>query len=122
MVGGFLSGSQALKADALDFLGDGLITFLGILAIGWSLVWRARSALIQGVFLGALGLGVLASTAYRVLVVNQPEAELMGLFGLIALAVNVAAALVLIPPRPGAAKIGKASGRERGWQEGWISV
>src|SRR3546814_2847064 len=92
MVGGFLSGSQALKADALDFLGDGLITFLGILAIGWSLVWRARSALIQGVFLGALGLGVLASTAYRVLVVNQPEAELMGLFGIIALAVNVAAA------------------------------
>src|SRR3546814_406123 len=105
MVGGFLSGSQALKADALDFLGDGLITFLGILAIGWSLVWRARSALIQGVFLGALGLGVLASTAYRVLVVNQPEAELMGLFGIIALAVNVAAALVLIPHRTGDANV-----------------
>lgn len=34
MAGGFISGSQALKADALDFLGDGLITFLGILAIG----------------------------------------------------------------------------------------
>ena len=34
MVGGFVSGSQALKADALDFLGDGLITFLGLLAIG----------------------------------------------------------------------------------------
>src|SRR3546814_1358381 len=105
MGGGFLSGSQALKADALDFLGDGLITFLGILAIGWSLVWRARSALIQGVFLGALGLGVLASTAYRVLVVNQPEAELMGLFGIIALAVNVAAALVLIPHRTGDANV-----------------
>ena len=52
MVGGFLAGSQALKADALDFIGDGLITFLGLLAIGWSLAWRARSALIQGVFLG----------------------------------------------------------------------
>uniref|UniRef100_UPI0028E57221 cation transporter n=1 Tax=Bradyrhizobium cosmicum TaxID=1404864 RepID=UPI0028E57221 len=64
IVGGFLSGSQALKADALDFLGDGLITFLGLLAIGWSLLWRARSALIQGLFLGALGLGVLASTIY----------------------------------------------------------
>ena len=40
MASGFFSGSQALKADALDFLGDGLITFLGLLAIGWSLAWR----------------------------------------------------------------------------------
>ncbi|MCH2396472.1 cation transporter [Oceanibaculum sp.] len=105
MVGGFISGSQALKADALDFLGDGLITFLGILAIGWSLVWRARSALIQGLFLGALGVGVLANTGYRVLVLQQPEAELMGLFGLIALVINVAAALVLIPHRAGDANV-----------------
>ncbi|WP_119681970.1 cation diffusion facilitator family transporter [Indioceanicola profundi] len=105
MVGGFISGSQALKADALDFLGDGLITFLGILAIGWSLVWRARSALIQGLFLGVLGLGVLGNTAYRVLVQQPPEAELMGLFGIIALAVNVAAALALIPHRTGDANV-----------------
>lgn len=101
IVGGFLSGSQALKADALDFLGDGLITFLGLLAIGWSLLWRARSALIQGLFLGALGLGVLASTIYRMIVQQQPEAELMGLFGIIALVVNVVAAMVLIPHRTG---------------------
>ncbi len=105
MVGGFLSGSQALKADALDFLGDGLITFLGLLAIGWSLLWRARSALIQGIFLGLLGLGVLGTTAYRVLVLYQPEAEMMGLFGAIALAVNVAAAAVLIPHRSGDANV-----------------
>ena len=41
MIGSFVSGSQALKADALDFLGDDLITFFGLLAIGWSLLWRA---------------------------------------------------------------------------------
>lgn len=98
---GFLSNSQALKADALDFVGDGLITFLGLLAIGWSLAWRARSALLQGLFLGALGLSVLATTAYRVLVQQQPDAEMMGMFGGIALAVNLAAALVLIPHRTG---------------------
>ena len=61
MVGGIISGSQALKADALDFLGDGLITFMGLLAIGWSLAWRARSALIQGLFLGAFGLAVIVT-------------------------------------------------------------
>ncbi|UEM25427.1 cation diffusion facilitator family transporter (plasmid) [Skermanella mucosa] len=105
MVGGFISGSQALKADALDFLGDGLITFLGLLAIGWTLAWRARSALIQGIFLGLLGLGVLITTGYRVLVLNQPEAELMGLFGAIALVVNLAAAAVLIPHRTGDANV-----------------
>jgi Co/Zn/Cd efflux system component/copper chaperone CopZ len=105
MVGGFVAGSQALKADALDFLGDGLITFLGLLAIGWSLAWRARSALIQGAFLGLLGLGVLGTTAYRVLVQHQPEADLMGLFGIIALVVNVLAAALLIPHRAGDANV-----------------
>ena len=100
-VAGFVAGSQALKADALDFMGDGLITFLGLLAVGWSLAWRARSALIQGVFLGLLGAGVLLNAAYRVLVLNRPEAEIMGIFGLIALVANVVAALLLLPHRGG---------------------
>lgn len=105
MVGGFLSGSQAVKADALDFLGDGLISFLGLLAIGWRPVWRARSALIQGLFLAALGVGVLATTVYRFFVGGQPEAELMGALGLAAFVVNVIAALVLLPHRAGDANM-----------------
>jgi len=105
MIGGFLAGSQALKADALDFLGDGSITLLGIIAIGWSLRWRARSALMQGIFLGAMGIGVLATTLYRVVVFHTPEAELMGILGLIALVINVISALVLIPHRSGDANV-----------------
>jgi Co/Zn/Cd efflux system component len=98
---GFASRSQALKADALDFLGDGLITFLALLSTNWSLTWRATTALLQGTFLGVLGLGVLGTTAYRVLVLNQPEAELMGIFGGIGLIVNVLAALALVRHRAG---------------------
>lgn len=105
MVGGFLSGSQALKADALDFLGDGVITTLGLLAIGWSQAWRARAALIQGLFLALLGLGVLANTGYRLLVQQQPEAGMMGTLGLVALLVNLAAAAVLVPHRTGDANV-----------------
>ena len=101
MIGGFLSGSQALKADALDFLGDGLITLLGVAAIAWSLAWRARSALVQGIFLAALGVGVIVNTAYRVIVQQRPDAELMGAIAIAALVVNVAAAAVLIPHRKG---------------------
>ncbi len=105
IVGGFLAGSQSLKADALDFLGDGFISFLGLIAIKWGLQARAKAALLQGLFLGALGVSVLAYTAYRVFVLNQPEPELMGIFGAVALAVNIAAALVLMPHRKGDANV-----------------
>ncbi|AUH35767.1 cation diffusion facilitator family transporter [Paracoccus tegillarcae] len=105
MAGGFLSGSQALKADALDFLGDGAITFLGLLAIGWSLTWRARSAMIQGLFLGLLGLGVVASTLWRVLNQATPEAGLMSAFAMGALIVNILAVLPLLKHRKGDANM-----------------
>ena len=55
IVGGFIANSQALKADALDFLGDGSITFVGLLALEWAASTRARIAMTQGLFLGALG-------------------------------------------------------------------
>ena len=97
--------SEALKADALDFFGDGVITGMGLLAIKWSLIWRARAALIQGFFLAALGLGVIGTAIYRVFVLNEPEPKMMGLFGGVALIVNVIAALVLIPHRTGDANV-----------------
>lgn len=103
--GSFLSGSQALQADALDFVGDGLISFLGLIAVGWGLAARAKAALLQGGFLGLLGLGVIGSTLYRVFVEHEPETLLMGGFAVVAFIVNVAAALVLLPHRNGDANM-----------------
>ena len=105
IVGGFIAGSQALKADALDFVGDGLISWIGLMAVGWGLAARSKAALLQGFFLGALGLGVLANTAYRILISYQPQVALMGVLGFLALAVNVASAIVLIPHRTGDANV-----------------
>jgi len=102
---GYVAGSQALKADALDFLGDGVITGLGLAAMSWGADPRARAALVQGVFLALMGLGVFAVTLYRVFVVQVPEAALMGSLGLIALIVNVACAAILLRYRDGDANV-----------------
>ena len=105
MIGGFFADSQALKADALDFLGDGSITFLGLLAIGWGLKLRARSAFIQGIFLGAMGISVLVYTVYRTQVLQTPDVGLMGVLGFTALLINVIAVIILLPHRKGDANV-----------------
>lgn len=105
IVGSFLSGSQALQADSLDFIGDGLISFLGLIAVGWGLAARAKAALLQGMFLALLGFGVIGSTLYRVFVEHEPQTLLMGGFAIVAFVVNVLAAVVLIPHRKGDANM-----------------
>ncbi|GGD45592.1 cation transporter [Erythrobacter arachoides] len=101
LVGGFVANSQALKADALDFLGDGSITFVGLLALGWAASTRARVAMTQGLFLGILGLAVIGMAIWRALNAIPPEPELMGGIGVAALIVNVTAALILARFREG---------------------
>lgn len=101
LFGGFLADSHALKADSLDFLGDGSITFVGLLALAWATSTRAKVALTQGIFLALLGLWVLGMAAWRAMNAVPPEAELMGGIGVAALAVNVTAALVLARFREG---------------------
>ncbi|WP_235919486.1 cation transporter [Aureimonas psammosilenae] len=105
IVGSFLAGSQALQADALDFIGDGAISFLGLIAVGWGLAARAKAALLQGVFLALLGFGVIGSTVYRSFVEHEPQTLLMGGFAFVACIVNILAAVVLIPHRKGDANV-----------------
>ena len=105
LVGGFLADSQALKADSLDFLGDGSISLIGLLALAWSAQARAKVALTQGLFLGTLGVGVIVFAIWRAFNAKVPEAGLMGSIGVVALAVNVTAAMVLSRFRRGDAAV-----------------
>ncbi len=101
IVGGFLARSQALKADALDFLGDGSITLVGLFALAWAAHTRARVALTQGCFLAALGLGIIGMAFWRAMNAIAPEAALMGGLGVVGLLVNISAALALMRFRKG---------------------
>jgi Co/Zn/Cd efflux system component len=105
MAAGALAGSQALKADALDFLGDSLTYGMSLAVIGAAVRVRAWAALAKGLSLTLMGLWVLGSTAYHVLVLGVPKAEIMGMVGLMALAANVASVLVLARYKDGDANV-----------------
>ncbi|NBW75835.1 MAG: cation transporter [Sphingomonadaceae bacterium] len=105
VVGGLFARSQALLADSLDFLGDGTITLLGLLALGWAAAARAKVAFAQGLFLLTLGFGIIGVAIWRAMTATAPEADLMGGIGVAALAVNVTAALVLSQYRDGDANV-----------------
>jgi Co/Zn/Cd efflux system component len=105
MGGGALAGSQALQADALDFLGDALTYGITLAVIGAPPYVRTRAALVKGFSLTVMGLWVFGATAYHVLVLGVPRAELMGAIGFLALAANVTSVLLLAKFREGDANI-----------------
>jgi Co/Zn/Cd efflux system component len=105
MFGGVLARSQALQADALDFLGDTLTYGISLAVIGMSVRARATAALFKGASLTLMGLWVFGSTAYHVLVLGVPRAELMGAIGFLALAANLTSVLVLMKYKEGDANV-----------------
>jgi Co/Zn/Cd efflux system component len=105
MAAGAFAGSKALQADALDFLGDTATYALSLYVIGMSLKVRATAALAKGLSLGAMGLWVFGSTAYQVLVLGVPSAEIMGGIGLLALIANLVSVWLLMRFKDGDANV-----------------
>jgi Co/Zn/Cd efflux system component len=101
MMAGFVSSSQALKADALDFLGDTITYGLSLYVIGMPIILRARTALFKGASLAGMGLWVLGSTIYYSFFTVQPQAEIMGSIGVLALVANLLSVVVLLKYRDG---------------------
>jgi len=105
MAAGALSGSQALKADALDFLGDALTYSLSLWAIGRSVATRSYTAIFKGASLAVVGLWVMGATIYEVFVLEMPQAHVMGLIGVLALLANLLSVMVLMKFKDGDANV-----------------
>ena len=102
---GVTAHSAALKADALDFLGDSANYAISLGVAGMVLTWRARAAMLKGATLFALGVWVIGSTGYAAFAGTLPQAETMRIVGGLALAANVAVAFILYRFRSGEANM-----------------
>jgi Co/Zn/Cd efflux system component len=102
---GALAGSRALQADALDFFADAATYGISLAVIGAPLAFRARAAFAKGLSLLLMSLWVFGATAWHVLVIGIPKAEIMGVVGLLALAANIASVLILVSYKDGDANV-----------------
>ncbi|GAC1554998.1 MAG: cation transporter [Beijerinckiaceae bacterium] len=105
MIAGHLARSQALQADALDFLADTVTYGLSLAVIGATLKTRATAALFKGMSLSLMAAWVLGSTIYQTFVLGLPRAELMGAIGVLALAANLGSVLLLMRYKDGDANV-----------------
>ncbi|WP_188064378.1 cation transporter [Sphingobium sp. KCTC 72723] len=105
IVAGIASGSRSLQADALDFLGDSANYAISLGVAGMALGWRSRAALLKGGTILAFGLYVLVTTVLAALGRGVPQAETMGIVGVIALIANGSVALMLYRYRSGDANM-----------------
>ena len=105
MGAGAFAGSQALQADALDFFADAATYGISLAVIGAPVRVRSTAAIAKAASLTLMGLWVLGSTAYQVVIVGVPRAEVMGVVGFMALAANLASVLILMRYKDGDANV-----------------
>lgn len=105
MGAGRLAQSQALQADALDFLGDALTYGISLAVIGASIQARTNAALFKGISLLAVGLWVFGSTIHRLFYSGVPEADIMGWIGFLALVANLVSVMLLMKYKDGDANV-----------------
>lgn len=85
---GWLVRSTALLGDALDMFGDASVYALTLYVLHRSARTRAGAALVKGAFMLLFGVVVVGDACYKSMQGVVPEAEWMGIVGLIAFAAN----------------------------------
>ena len=98
---GFTADSQALKADALDFASDTVTYAISLSVIGASLRKRAYASVFKALSLGAIAIYILALTLVRLFEGGAPDAQTMGIIGVIAFFANVLSVVLLLRWRDG---------------------
>jgi cation diffusion facilitator family transporter len=86
---GVVAGSTALMADATDMLGDALVYGVSIYALARSSRWKAGAALFKGLFILALGIGIVINVIVKIQSGVPPSSTLMLVFGALALIANL---------------------------------
>lgn len=107
--GALWTGSTALFADSVDFLEDGSVNLLILLAMGWTAAARARLGVALAALMAVPALAFLAMLVAKVVSGTPPEAGGMTLLGAGALAVNLACAVMLARHRHGRGTLTKAA-------------
>ena len=86
---GVIAGSAALMADASDMLGDALVYAVSLYALARSDRWKAGAAMLKGVVILALGIGIAVNVALKIQSGVPPSSTLMLGFGALALVANL---------------------------------
>ena len=85
---GLVAASTSLMADSLDSLGDALVYAASLYVLAKSDQWRNGAAMLKGVIMLGFGIAVAVALVGRILSPVVPVAEMIGGFGLFALACN----------------------------------
>jgi Co/Zn/Cd efflux system component len=105
---GLATGSAALQADAVDFLGDAANYAISLFVVGMALRYRATAALAKGATMALFGSWVLGVTAWHAFGGTVPHAFTMGGVGLAALVANAISFWLLWRHRTGDANMRSA--------------
>ena len=101
VVAGWIAGSVALEADALDFFGDAANYAITLVVLPLGALARTRAALVKAASMGAFALFVVGDTIHHWIAGVPPEPLVMGPVALVALAANAAVAVMLFRHRTG---------------------
>ena len=99
VVGGIHARSTSLLADSLDMLGDTLIYWFTLYVMTKSIRWKLTAALVKGVVMSLLGIGILVEAAFKFLSMTVPDAHVMSGIGAMALVANIICAALIFKHR-----------------------
>lgn len=95
----FISGSSSLLSGALDNLGDALTYALSFAVVGSAAAVKARVAVFKGLLISGAAAAVAVQIGWRLLNMEAPIFETMGIAAAINLAANATCLALLHPHR-----------------------